>query len=101
MTHFVVEIERSPDNYQIVKEFNKRINGGNAIFIIFQGKASLLLKGDKQHIFFNIRVYPLEPPFYSFVLYRMFKRMLKKEGHKLVVNKLSTKQMEELLEAYL
>lgn len=102
MAHFMVSLERSPDNYRIVKEFNDRINGNNPIFVMFQGKASLLLRGGEQNIFFNIRVYPFEPPFYKYVLYQMFKRMLKKKGYNnKKTDMLSNSEMEKVLEDYL
>jgi len=101
MAHFMVNVERSPDNYLVVKEFNKRINSNNPIFIMFQGKASLLLKGSEQNIFFNIRVYPFEPPLYKYILYAMFKRMIKKKGFNIIPKMMSSSEMEKVLEVYL
>jgi len=101
MAHFMVKVKRNADNHKIIKEFNERINGNNPIFIMFQGKASLLLKGEEQHIFFNIRIYPFEPPFYKFLLYLMFKKMLKKKSYDVEPKILSNAEMEKVLEDYL
>ena len=101
MAHFMVSVNRNSLNHEIVKEFNETINGNNPVFVLFQGKASLLLKGSEQFIFFNVRVSPFEPPLYKFLLYLTFKRMLKKKGYNVEHKMLSSKEMEKVLEDYL
>lgn len=101
MAHYLVRTDSNEYANKIVEDFNDQINSSNPVFMLFQGKASLLTHDKEQYIFFNIRVNPFEIPFYKYVSYLTFKRMTKKKGYKAKFSLCSNKELERVLEAYL
>lgn len=101
MTHYLVKTSNNKYNYKIVEDFNDKINSNNPVFVMFEGKASVLVRNNEQYIFFNIRVNPVELPFYKYLSYWTFRRMAKKKGYKAKFGLCSNREFEKVLEGYL
>lgn len=101
MAFFGVELPRSPKNSILVKDFNERINSSNPVFVLFQGKTSLLLNEGKEYIVFNVRINPFELPLYKYFLYLVFKKAIKKLQYKGKTKMLSNKDFQKLLGYYI